>query len=48
MAQPSLRYYKQNENVSDPTFATSGSACFDLFSFFEKGHISLWLDDPDA
>ncbi len=48
MAQPSLRYNKQNENVADPTFATRGSACFDMFSYFQNEHISLWLDDPDA
>ena len=48
MALPSLRFHKLNENVSDPTFATKGSACFDIFSHFGNEHISLWLDDPDA
>tara|TARA_B100000424_G_scaffold254530_1_gene232664 strand:+ start:3331 stop:3930 length:600 start_codon:yes stop_codon:yes gene_type:complete len=48
MALPSLGFHKLNENVSDPTFATEGSACFDIFSYFGNEHISLWLDDPNA
>ena len=48
MALPSLRFHKLNENVFDPTFATRGSACFDIFSYFGNEHISLWLDDPNA
>ena len=47
MATPSLKYYKQRDNVIDPVFATKGSACFDIYSFFHDEQIRLWLDDPE-
>mgnify|MGYP001160002081 FL=1 len=47
MATPSLKYYKQRDNVIDPVFATKGSACFDIYSYFHDEQIRLWLDDPD-
>lgn len=46
MAIPNLKYYKKAEDVLDPVLATSGSACFDIFSYFKNEYISLWLDDP--
>lgn len=48
MAIPSLKYYKESENILSPEFGTTGSACFDIYSHFDDGHISLWLDDKEA
>ena len=31
-----LRYYKLDSDVKKPVRATSGSACFDIYSFFKK------------
>ena len=48
MALPTLRYSKIFDDVLEPVFATKGSACFDIFSYFGNQHISLWLDDQNA
>ena len=36
-----LKYYKMKHDVTDPVFATSGSACFDMFCYIcEQGRIT--------
>ena len=37
MAIPSLKYYKESENVLSPEFGTTGSACYDIYSHFDDG-----------
>ena len=41
-----LRYYKLNPEVKDPYRATSGSACFDLYSFLqEDSEVTVYRND---
>tara|TARA_R100000353_G_scaffold68509_1_gene53092 strand:+ start:956 stop:1474 length:519 start_codon:yes stop_codon:yes gene_type:complete len=41
-----LRYYKLNPEVKDPYRATSGSACFDLYSFLpDESEVTVYRND---
>lgn len=41
-----LRYYKLNPEVKNPYRATSGSACFDLYSFLqEDSEVTVYRND---
>ena len=41
-----LRYYKLNSEVKDPYRATSGSACFDLYSFLpDESEVTVYRND---
>ena len=41
-----LRYYKLNPEAKDPYRATSGSACFDLYSFLqEDSEVTVYRND---
>ena len=42
-----LKYYKMKHDVTDPVFATSGSACFDMFCYIcEQGRITTNTATP--
>ena len=41
-----LRYYKLNPEVKNPYRATSGSACFDLYSFLpDESEVTVYRND---